>query len=538
MQEDGAGDPMFEFNGLWHLWRQLEGQLRLVVDVGSGAEPTFPDGGSVVQHCFEPLPKAFAKLELYKRPHIKVNKMALGHKQSSSEPFYTHGETLHFRTVLGCSAGCDCKIAVEMTTLDRYFPLHEELDLLNISVSGNERNVLLGSAETLKRTKLVLIEYGGTYADAQVKLSDVLDLLQGHDFRQIYVVGPKGLAPVERAKLPDDHVLRYLLFARSEHDLIERFKPRLTPEPVVMPGIRFHPLPAPHILKETTFGQKGFNLSLLTTKSGFMGTIRRTENPNGDWGNSLSHSYSERKYPETRNLCFLLRMDADFKLLSETEMKEVVPRTKHQSYSTGPEDCRLIDEGCMLATTLDTNPDWRAEVSFLRFKPETGEITQVEPLSARGLDKSETQKNWLVLQRWGDELHVLQWCNPLRIVRVNVTTNQNQVLMELATAFNSKAHGGAAIKLPGAKGFLITVREFRRSHYVGSRWLQLDPNYQLTHISPPFRFQNAFYYEMCMSLTYIPKTKELLAAVSLEDKHQKIYTLLLPAVLRSLRPAF
>lgn len=547
-----TGDPSFEWNGLLRFWRQLESKVRCVVDVGTGSELTFPDNGSVVQHCFEPEPKAYDRLVNFRRPHIYVNRLALGDKEEKGRTFYEkHGETFHYRTVLSCKVDCDCQIKVDVTTLDAYFQGKpgidsSEIDLLNLAVSGHEHSVLCGATETLKRTKIVLLEYGSTYKDASVKLQDPLNLLQAAGFSFLALVAPQTLVSIPDFKAEkDDGTLRYYVAARSAADMCSLMTPITTAKAMddIKFGQQFLHLPTLPAIHTAELPIPGFNLALANNPGGgFLGLLRRTRNPNGTWANQRHHKKEEVKYPETESYYILLHMDRTLKIVKETEMKDVSSRTRHKNYSTGVEDCRFVSpDGCVLATTLDTNPHWKAEMSVARFSPETGDITSVQPINNIKHLKLATEKNWLHLRHWGNEMHLLQWVNPIRILRIDCEKAEGEVVKEITTpsSLNIKAHGGAAVQLPDGT-FLVTIREYRRTHYAHSRWFRLDDQYQLIGVSPPFRFQNKHYYEMCMSLCVVSQSSSgggthIVAAVSLEDKVQFIFTFLLDTILRTLK---
>lgn len=556
---EATGDPSFEWNGLLHLWRQLEGKLKLVVDAGTGSELSFPDNGSVVQHCFEPSLTSYDRLVHFRRDHVHVHKLGLSAKEQKAVPFYTHGDTLHHRAVLSCKADCDCQIKVDLTTLDLFMAKDIALstvnvDLLNVAVSGHEEKVLLGASETLKRTKLVLFEYGSTYKDSSSTLQEVFKILASSHFTLVCRVTPSKLVPIINISGEnEDGVLRYYLAAKSKADLLSLLTLYKSPRSMddIKFGQRFLHVATLPALHSREFLTPGFNLALTNSNSngnsnsnngnnniickegGFAGLIRRTRNPNGTWGNRLDHRNEERKYPETESYYTLLELDKTFKVVKETELKDISSRVRHRSYSTGVEDCRFASDSCVLATTLDTNPHWKAEVSVAHFSPRSAEILSVAPVKIKNF-LSGTEKNWLPLRCWQNELHVLHFCNPLRILRIDLKTAEAEVIKESpSSSLNIKAHGGAAVQLPDGT-FLVTVREYRRAHYACSRWLRLDDQYELIGVSPPTRFQNKYYYEMCMSLTVLPNSNHIVAAVSLEDKVQFVFTFLLDTILRSL----
>lgn len=540
-------DPYFEFNGQLRLWRMLEDQLRVVVDVGTGQDLTFPDNGRVIQHCFEPEPSFYEVLSVFERPHIHISKLALGTSTQANRTFWKHGESLHRRAAFGCPENCSCKITVDVITLDDYCAKNqiEEIDLLNLSPAGNECEVLEGGKRILQKTRLVMFEYGGTYTDSGTKVAKVLKLLLNAGLASICLINATSLIKIDDIK--ENYELGYFIAARSYAELARMAQGHAAIQNIKPVAVRFEMLPSlvPTVsVHALDTDPTGFNLSLwskqvtpiskkvtavvnqkvsnvvtdLAEKASWIGTLRRKGSTN-------------EKGKEPDSICSILHFDQDFKVLKRMDLQDRTVREKPSGCLTGLEDCRLIDDMSLLAVTHDTNPKNHAQISFVRFSLLTNIISDIQPLIIEGIDPDQTQKNWLLLRQWGDELHLLQNYNPWRVVRVNSKSGKGSILKEESLSnLNLKAHGGAAVELPDHT-FLVTIREYRRRYYAGSRWLHIDAQYNLIGISPIFRFQNELYYEMCMSLTLRPPY--VVAALSLEDRVLQIHTFLLASLLYS-----
>lgn len=150
-----------------------------------------------------------------------------------------------------------------------------------------------------------------------------------------------------------------------------------------------------------------------------------------------------------------------------------------------------------------------------------------------------TEKNWLVLRQWENECHLLHWFHPLRIVRVNLNTGNGEILKESFkhTIGGSSIHGGCCLYLQTKNQFLINIRVYNdQKKYAYTKWLLLDHQYDIIKQSPPFRFQDDGYYEMCMSLILTKKENEeiLIANVSVEDFQLFVYTFSMSDILDSL----
>jgi len=213
----GGVDP--KSNGELWLWSLLSPYVSTMVDVGIYKELTFPDNGRTVQHCFEANPSFCQGLEKYLSPTVIINNVGLGSTKGQMR-YYSHGETMHFRTMLGCSANCGCSKIVNVITLDEYCEQKgiTQIDLIKIDVEGHELEVLKGAKNILHSTDFVQFEYGGTFADSRVKLKDVYEFLGKYGFTHFYLICPTYLAlcptPIE------NYAYSNYLAARGQPDIL------------------------------------------------------------------------------------------------------------------------------------------------------------------------------------------------------------------------------------------------------------------------------------------------------------------------------
>lgn len=190
-----SGDVNARTNGELWLWSLLEPHVSTMVDVGIYKELTYPDNGRTVQHCFEPNPAFCRDLKKFESATVFLNNVGLGAIEGKMR-YYSHGETMHFRPVLGCSKDCGCRQDVNIITLDSYCEAKgiDNIDFIKIDVEGHELEVLKGATKILLATEFVQFEYGGTFIDAKIKLADVYDFLKAHGFTHIYLICPNFLA--------------------------------------------------------------------------------------------------------------------------------------------------------------------------------------------------------------------------------------------------------------------------------------------------------------------------------------------------------
>jgi len=121
-------------------------------------------------YAFEPMQKEFKALALFAKKHedvvIPINK-ALGNKTGKEIIYVTQNSGSS--SLLGVEENIqdefykgnmefDRKEEIEISILDNEIPDSQIVDLLKIDVQGFEKEVILGGENTLKRTKVVILE--------------------------------------------------------------------------------------------------------------------------------------------------------------------------------------------------------------------------------------------------------------------------------------------------------------------------------------------------------------------------------------------
>jgi FkbM family methyltransferase len=148
------------------------GNLKCVVDVGANTgqwstmllDCVTPENLIVI----EPEPGAFAKLneQFGNNPRIQLHNVAVGEREGAARLKITRdttGASLltpkdQMRELIGSNWTVTSEIDVALTTLDKLLVDLAEVSLLKIDVQGYEKSVLAGAAETLTKTKFLLIE--------------------------------------------------------------------------------------------------------------------------------------------------------------------------------------------------------------------------------------------------------------------------------------------------------------------------------------------------------------------------------------------
>lgn len=226
----------FDQNGEAALLRKL-GQLAtkdsVILDVGANignwAESWLSCSSGSHLYCFEIVPKVFRRLESRFVSNSRATTLPFGLSDASGTTLISYipesdsGSSLN---VLPWTQEKE-KIEVEILKGDDFVRdgLIDEIFFLKIDTEGHELNVLKGFKETLRKQKILNIqfEYGYTYIPNRVFLADVYQMLSEHGFRigQIY---PEGVNFKKYDIFHDDDFRMRNYFATLSSDTVELVK--------------------------------------------------------------------------------------------------------------------------------------------------------------------------------------------------------------------------------------------------------------------------------------------------------------------------
>ena len=261
----------------------------------------------------------------------------------------------------------------------------------------------------------------------------------------------------------------------------------------------------------------GYNVSIICHpyhENKYLATVRNVE--------ELSYS----TYPSIKNRTYLMELDENFIVRSKVEMRECLatPRTIYQSYTTGLEDCRLINKQYLIGGLLDSNDDWNPEMCLVQYDWANGDIQRMIPLQN---EEKTPQKNWLVLNESASNVYILHSYDPLKVISVDKETGNVHTIhyQKVFSLEGCEMHGGGCVYISSIKKFLVCVRVVNTHIYQYSVWLLLTEKYKIVGTSEPFHFlyrpdNSIRHYEMCMSI--IEKNERLILSVSLNDTETHI----------------
>jgi hypothetical protein len=260
----------------------------------------------------------------------------------------------------------------------------------------------------------------------------------------------------------------------------------------------------------------GFNMSLIEDNNEdykYLGTIRVKE--------KISETY-----PEIQNSVYLVKFDSFFQVVNSVKMKDDTNREIFQSYTTGFEDCRLIDDSTFSAVLLDNNKDWVPQVVLCKFDKVKNTINEVISFTSAH-ETQDAQKNWIVLNKTNQNIFLLHSYDPLKVISIDISRWTTRVvhLQKVFNIQNCQIHGGSAVFLEKKKKYLICIRVVQEHYYQFSLFITLNIQHKLTGISGPFTFKDPTkntHYEMCMSL--LEDNNKIYASISCNDNDITIMT--------------
>jgi len=174
----------------------------LIIDVGARIGnwtniliEHFPNSNFI---CFEPDIVAYEiLLNQYKnKSNIKVFNYGIGDEDKKEEYNFVKNAPGHSSFVMRPHFNVEQveKREIDVFRIDNI--LNEKISYLKIDTEGYEYNVLKGASELLKNKKIEFIqfEYGGTFREIGVKLTDVIAFLNNYDYSVYEIINDKPKA--------------------------------------------------------------------------------------------------------------------------------------------------------------------------------------------------------------------------------------------------------------------------------------------------------------------------------------------------------
>lgn len=284
------------------------------------------------------------------------------------------------------------------------------------------------------------------------------------------------------------------------------------------------------------------NATILKTDSGYL-VVCRTVNykQEGSTGHRLIDPDDKTNQFRTKN--YLLQYDRDFKLQSQKEIVENLPRTKFRWWNAeGPEDCRAFmmnDSLWFACTTCDTNVTGKRQMSLCKLAKETdGKIPVEKLIPLKGPNPNRCEKNWVPFFK-ENVLHMIYSYDPLIVYKPNIDTGDVETVSHVEPKHFFAQFRGSTSPIELDDGYLILIHEAvpipdRRQFYM-HRFLFLDKNLVVTKASKPFYFKHKG-VEFTCGMTIDHSGKRLVIPMSVEDREAYFAFVDVATVLSLLQP--
>lgn len=290
-------------------------------------------------------------------------------------------------------------------------------------------------------------------------------------------------------------------------------------------GVQFKPISIdlPLISEGSSLRYNPANPSIRRTKNGYE-MIYRTVNYT-QVGAMHYHMIDKESSDQTiRTKNFLVSLDHNFKVVSQKEIIERLPRKKNVWRALeGLEDCRIFELGgqtWFTCTTDDTGASNQVQISLCKLAAKaSGNSIEVEKLiPLNGPNQKDCEKNWLpfVLD---NELYLVYGYSPFTIYKPDCETGECAIHHSYVSKNDFTHFRGSAAPIEFENGYLMMVHEVsyadQRNYF--HRFLTLDKNFKVTGCSKPFTLLHKG-VEMCLGMTLDHSGSKLVMAVGIEDR--------------------
>ncbi len=291
-----------------------------------------------------------------------------------------------------------------------------------------------------------------------------------------------------------------------------------------LPKTRLEPIniDLPLIQKGLPDQYNPMNPSIQKTQSGYK-LICRAVNYT-QTGAKIFNTVDETGVFRTRN--FLVDYDTDFKLISQREIIDDLPRERIRGVNVeGLEDCRIFEfnKGYWFTCTVrDTNPTGNPQIALCKLSDVDSQgtvpIESLVPL--KGPDLYRCEKNWLPFVQ-NNRLEIIYSCDPLTLYAPHLKTGDCETIFLQEQPYDLSHWRGSAAPIEFDEGFLMLVHEvvvlpdYERRYL--HRFVYLDENFNVKKASKPFTFLHIG-VEYCCSMTLAHSENQLVMPIGVEDR--------------------
>ncbi len=295
-----------------------------------------------------------------------------------------------------------------------------------------------------------------------------------------------------------------------------------------LPNVRLKPISIqrPFVQEGSKFLFNSMNPSILKTKDGYAVVCRcvNYDQNNGKVYKMIDPEMDKNYLVQTRN--YLLRYDKNFNLLSQKEIiDELIIPSKTTPYFSieGLEDVRLFEynnELWFTCSVFNINHCEMPQICLFRLSEssESDFVSTDHFVHLKGPDLSRCEKNWLPFVKEG-EIYVIYSYDPFKIFKVDPLDGTCEQVVSDNQINDFSLFRGSSGPIPFDDGYLSLVHhtlDTGHEKIYFHRFLYLDKNYNITHISKQFTYTHQG-VEFCCGMALDHSGSDLIMTVGIED---------------------
>lgn len=256
--------------------------------------------------------------------------------------------------------------------------------------------------------------------------------------------------------------------------------------------------------------------------------------------NNLAYNYANqgKKIPRPpENSLFFLQSVYDYELDEELSIAAF--------YTSFKEEGRMATDRLIFNRNIPVNLKDQSYRNMVFYSPllnaakiEEGSTVAIESLlPLKGPNDGRCEKKCLTVNKDG-QLHIIYGFDPYIIYKIDPATGKNGVVLFEKPTYDFSHFRGSAGPIEFDHGYLLAVHEvvpYGDHIYHMHRFVQLDKDLKMTHVSLPFFFEQKG-VEYCCGMTIDQSGENLIMAISVEDREAHLLTTDLKTVKELLRP--
>ena len=185
-------------NGELFYFNSIKNSINTIFDIGSRYDSEYINFEGEV-HYFEPVQEFLTTLKTFstKNKCSYYNNFGLSDKNEIA--WYYPSFQSFYNRIRSCSRDDSVnRVELHLKKAKNYINDHNitNIDFIKIDTEGCELRVLKGFEDTLNMVKIIQFEYGGTFLDNNVKLSEIIDYLKLYNFNKFYYLAPDKLVEI------------------------------------------------------------------------------------------------------------------------------------------------------------------------------------------------------------------------------------------------------------------------------------------------------------------------------------------------------